>query len=76
MNPKVRWHQGHAESDADRSLVRFEVDRIALRRVFEAECGALIKEGDDSMRPMSGWSSRVDRAVSASSARPSLSDRS
>lgn len=44
MNPNVISNDVHVESELDQSLVRFEADRIAWRRVFEDDHTALIKE--------------------------------
>jgi len=38
------WVPGHDEGEERDSLVAFEADRIALRRVFESDRGALLAE--------------------------------
>jgi len=44
MELNVTGNGAPVESDADQCFVGFEADRIAQRRVFEEDHGALIKE--------------------------------
>jgi hypothetical protein len=44
MELNVIGNEMRAEADAGQSFVGFEADRIALRRVFESDRGALLAE--------------------------------
>ena len=44
MELNVNGDDLHVEADAGQSFVGFEADRIALRRVFENDRGALLAE--------------------------------
>ena len=44
MELNVTGNGVHAEGDAGQSIIGFEADRIAQRRVFEDDQGALIKD--------------------------------